>query len=271
MKSPLPTSAGALVLISALAVTGCATDTTTAEPAASAAFTAAADYPLTIDNCGFELTIDATPRRVVTIKSSTAEMMLALGVGDRIVGAAYLDGPVPDALAEAAAAVPALTNPLSDKVPGSEATLELEPDLIFAGWESNVSADGVGERSQLAGLGVSTYVAPSACKEPGYQPDPLTFDDIWTEIAQAGQIFDAAESATALVAEEQAELAAVVPDERGLTALWWSSGTDTPYVGAGIGARSSSWTPLGSPTSRRTPTIRGHRCRGRRSPPPIRT
>ena len=27
-----------------------------------------------------------------------------------------------------------------------------------------------------------------------------------------------------------------MPDDRGLTALWYSSGTDTPYVGAGIGA-----------------------------------
>ena len=39
-----------------------------------------------------------------------------------------------------------------------------------------------------------------------------------------------------LIAEQQAALDAIVPDERGLTALWYSSGTDTPYVGAGIGA-----------------------------------
>jgi iron complex transport system substrate-binding protein len=38
------------------------------------------------------------------------------------------------------------------------------------------------------------------------------------------------------VAAQQAELAQVTPSEAGLTALWYSSGSDTPYVGAGIGA-----------------------------------
>jgi len=46
----------------------------------------------------------------------------------------------------------------------------------------------------------------------------------------------AAGAAAALVEEQRAALAAIEPDERGLTALWWSSGDDTPYVGAGIGA-----------------------------------
>src|SRR5690606_36063543 len=31
-------------------------------------------------------------------------------------------------------------------------------------------------------------------------------------------------------------LAAIEPDSRGLSALWFSSGSDIPYVGAGIGA-----------------------------------
>ena len=63
--------------------------------------------PLTLDDCGFEVTFDAAPERVVTIKSSTTEMLLALGLGDRIVASAFADGPVPDSLADAAADVPA--------------------------------------------------------------------------------------------------------------------------------------------------------------------
>jgi iron complex transport system substrate-binding protein len=195
----------------------------------------ATTYPLTLDNCGTEVTFDAAPQRVVTVKSSTAETMLALGVGDRIVGAAFLDGPVPDHLADAAAGT-AVAEPLSDQVPGTEAVLALEPDLVFAGWESNVSADGAGERDTLHSLGVDTYVSPAACKDPAYMPDPLTFDEVFAEITEAGQVFDVNEAAADLVAEQQAELDAVVADDRGLDALWYSSGTDIPYVGAGIGA-----------------------------------
>lgn len=193
------------------------------------------DASLTIDNCGFEVTFDAAPERVVTIKSSAAEVLLALGLGDRIVGSAFLDGPLPEWLEDAGAGTP-VAEPFSDEVPGTEATLALEPDLVYAGWESNVTAEGAGDRDTLRSLGVATYVSPAACKAEGYMPDPLTFDQVFAEIQQVGAIFGAQDAATELVAEQRAALDAVVPDDRGLDALWYSSGDDIPYVGAGIGA-----------------------------------
>jgi iron complex transport system substrate-binding protein len=204
-------------------------------PSGAAPSNAATAHPITVDNCGFEVTFEAPPERVVTIKSSTAELLLALGLGDRIVGSAFLDGPVPESLADAAAGTP-VAEPFSDEVPGTEAVLALEPDLVHAGWESNVTADGAGDRATLAELGVNTYVSPAACKGEGYMPDPLTFDTVFAEIAEVGAIFGVADAAEALVAEQRETLASVEPDDRGLTALWYSSGDDIPYVGAGIGA-----------------------------------
>ncbi|MET0725949.1 MAG: putative F420-0 ABC transporter substrate-binding protein [Leifsonia sp.] len=214
-----------------MALSGCAgSPAPIAAPATTE--TTSSGYPLTIDNCGTEVTFTQAPERVVTIKSTTLETMLSLGLGDRVVGTAFTDGPVPDDQAAAAAALPSL----SDKVPGQEATLAVEPDLVYAGWESNLTAEGAGDRASLAGLGVNSYVAPSACKEDGYKPDPLTFDDVFSEIAEAGAIFGVPDRAAELVKEQRAELAAVKPSTAGLSALWYSSGTDTPYVGAGIGA-----------------------------------
>ena len=230
---------GAAVLaLSLAALAGCAQDpadaTSSAAPTdASAGGTA---YPLTLDNCGVETTVEAAPQRVVTIKSSTTEMLLALGLGDRIVGSAFLDGPVPDSLAGAAADAPAVAEPMAEQVPGAEAVLGLEPDLVYAGWESNLTADGAGDRATLAKLGVASYVSPAACKAPEYMPDPLTFDDVFAEIDEVGEVFDASDAADDLVAEQRDALASVTPDDRGLTALWYSSGDDIPYVGAGIGA-----------------------------------
>jgi iron complex transport system substrate-binding protein len=218
-------------------------------------------YPLTLDNCGTKVAFQAAPDRVVTIKSSTTEMMLALGLADHVVGSAFLDGPLPDSLAAAASGNTAITKPMAEQVPGSEAVLALQPDLVYAGWESNVSAQGAGARPTLAKLGVNTYVSPSACQEKAYQPDPLTFDDVFGEITEVGTIFDVQDRAQALVAEQKKQLAAVPKDGGGHTALWWSSGNGTPYVGAGIGAPEMimktvgltnvagdvpmTWTPLG--------------------------
>jgi iron complex transport system substrate-binding protein len=188
--------------------------------------------PVTLDNCGTDVVVTDRPERVVTIKSTATEMLLALGLEDSIVGTAFADGPVPAPLAEAAAGIPVL----SDKVPGQEALLAVEPDFVYAGWESNFSADGAGDRATLDRLGIGTYVAPAACKEKGYMPDPLTFAGVFEEIREVASIFGAEERAEELIAEQEHLLSSVSAPEVTTTALWYSSGTDTPYVGAGIGA-----------------------------------
>lgn len=224
------TAATASMLL--LGLTACASSSGAASPDSTTEAETASNYPLTIDNCGYEVTFDQAPERVITIKSSTTELLLALGLEDSIIGASFLDGEVPEKWLPDASALTII----SDKVPGQEATLELEPDLVFGGWESNFSAEGVGERDQLESLLVNSYVAPSACKDPAYMPDPLTFEVLFDEIAEAGAIFDVPEAADALIAEQQAALDAVEPSTEGYTALWYSSGSDVPYVGAGKGS-----------------------------------
>jgi iron complex transport system substrate-binding protein len=191
---------------------------------------AATTYPLTLHNCGVAVTIAKAPERVVTIKSTATEMLLSLGLGDRIVGVGFQDGPLPETLAAAGASL----NVLSDKAPSQEVVLETEPDFIYGGWESNFAGDTAGERPTLAQLGVASYVAPAACRS--VKPPKLTFDAVFAEIAEIGAIFDAEAAAAELIAAQQAQLAAVVPDTRGLTAVWYSSGTKAPYVGAGSNA-----------------------------------
>lgn len=219
----------------ALALAACAGDP--AEPGVSpggptSSSTGAAFTPVTLDNCGTDVTVDTPPERVVAIKSTSIETMLALGLQDRLVGTAFADGPVPDEWADAYDAVPVL----SDKVPGQEALLEVQPDFVYAGWESNFSDDGAGERSALQGLGIGTYVSPAACKEEGYMPDPLTFEGLFDEQREIASVFGVTDRAEDLIAQEQELLDSVTPPAEETTALWYSSGTDTPYVGAGIGA-----------------------------------
>ncbi|WP_394553453.1 putative F420-0 ABC transporter substrate-binding protein [Agromyces sp. MMS24-JH15] len=228
----------------ALALAGCAAPASSPDAGSNAdggaAAAAASSYPLTVDNCGTEVTFDHAPERVVTVKSSTLELLVALGVADRVVGSAFSDGPVPDEIIGAVPADPADAasgiEVVSDKVPSQEATLALEPDLVFAGWESILTADGAGDRALLEQLGVHTYVAPAACKTEGYMPDPLTFDEVFREFEEAGAIFGVPDAAAHLVAEQQAALDAIEPSDAGWSALWYSSGDDTPFVGAGIGA-----------------------------------
>jgi iron complex transport system substrate-binding protein len=191
---------------------------------------AATTYPLTIANCGTDITFAKAPERVVTIKSTATELLLSLGLGDRIVGVGFQDGPLPADLDAAGANLKVL----SDKLPAQEVVLGVEPDFVYGGWESNFAADGAGERPALAQLGVATYVAPAACRS--IKPPKLTFDALFGEIAEMGTIFDAEPAATKLIDEQKAALVGLTPDSRGLTAVWYSSGTKAPYVGAGSNA-----------------------------------
>jgi iron complex transport system substrate-binding protein len=139
--TPARAAVASLALASALPLAACGSgDDARAAPSGD---TAPGDFPVTVDNCGFEVTIDSAPERIVTVKSSTTEMVLALGLQDRLVGAAFLDAPVPAEYGAEDLPV------LSDKVPGREAVLGTGADLVYAGWESNFppTAPASGTRS----------------------------------------------------------------------------------------------------------------------------
>jgi len=225
-RSRISVAVSPFAAVAILAVVGCAAQPT-GEPSTAPSLDPAAS--VTVTNCDTEVNFETAPERVVTIKSSTTEALLALGLGDRIIGMAFQDGPVPEQWAAEAASIPVI----SPQVPSEEAVLELEPDLVFAGWESAFSPEGAGARADLAALGIASYVSPAACQSAG-QPAKLSFDDIDAHIQELADIFRV--DASGLLAEQRDTLASVDPVGAGRSALWYSSGNDTPYVGAGIGA-----------------------------------
>lgn len=235
-------SALCLLLAAALAGTvGCSPSAApAAQPDAGPSAPPSSSYPVSVSNCGTEVTLAAAPERIVAIKSTSLETVLALGLGSKVVGTAFLDGPVPESLADEADSLPSL----SDAAPSQEVVLETEPDFIYAGWESNLSADAAGERGVLASLGIATYVSPAACREEGL-PGKLTFESVFEDITEAGALLGVPEAAAALVAEQREILAGVSPEGAGRTAFWFSSGRDTPYAGAGLGAPQMMMEQLG--------------------------
>jgi iron complex transport system substrate-binding protein len=220
---PFPLLAAAAVVA---LLAGCSSAAAAPAPHSS---TSTAEH-VTLKNCDTTVTFDHPPQRVISIKSTSTEMMLALGVGDRIVGTAYQDGPVP---AKWAATVKGVRS-LSDFMPSEESVLAQKPDLVYSGWESAFSSDQAGTRSELAALGVASYVQPAACRSTPVAK--LTFAEVFREIREAGRIFGVEKTADAVVARQRAQLAGIHRDTRGLTALWYSSGDDAPYVGGGTGA-----------------------------------
>jgi iron complex transport system substrate-binding protein len=186
---------------------------------------------VTLTNCGVEVTVDRPPKRVFTIKSSTLELMLALGLEETVIGSAYLDGPVPEKLAPEGWE----PNVVAEQIPSREIFLGTEPDFVLAGWESSVSADGIGEREELEELGIKSYVLPPACEFGDEVEQSVDFGDIFTMIEEVGGIFDAEAAAEEIIAEQQAQLDAIEPLKEVTDVLWYSSGDDTPFVAGAAG------------------------------------
>ena len=220
-----------------LAACGGTAETPAAGPTAAAPApptTATATAPVTIANCGTEVAAAPPPARAVTMNQGATEVMLALGLQDRMIGTAYLDDAVAPALAAAYASVPVLAT----EYPSREVLLARQPDLVYASYSSAFDAEAAGSRASLASLGIRSYLSPFGCAEESQRPARVSLDGVFAEIADIGRLFGVTDRADALIAEQRAALAAATagtPPGAGLKILWWDSETKAPFVGTCCG------------------------------------
>ncbi|MGC9540691.1 ABC transporter substrate-binding protein [Streptomyces sp. UG1] len=228
----------ALLLASALLLTACgggASDADTAKPAG-------AGYPRTIDNCGHKVTLKSAPRRVVSLNQGTTEILLSLGLADRMAGTATWTDPVMKGLEKANAAV----TRLADDNPSFEKVLDAEPDLVTASFVSTLGKGGVATREQFEKLGVPTYVSPSDCSTgkdndsggDGSRSEPLTLDAVYGEIRDLARAFGVDERGEKLVAELRQRVRAATdglhaPD---VSLMYWFANSQSPYLAGCCGA-----------------------------------
>ncbi|MDR7320995.1 MULTISPECIES: ABC transporter substrate-binding protein [Catenuloplanes] len=214
------------VVISVLAVTlavtaGCARSEGGAAPAASAPSAPA------VTSCGMPLTITAPPRRALTLEQNATEILLTLGLADRMAGTSYQTDPVLPELTAAYDAVPVLAK----LYPNREAVLAAKPDFIYSTFTSAYATDAAGPRADLRELGVPAYLSRFACEDPATGETAVGFDGIFAEIEEIAGIFGVAEKGARVVADQRARLAATAGAGRPDTdVLWYYSGTTTPYV-----------------------------------------
>jgi iron complex transport system substrate-binding protein len=193
---------------------------------------AATAYPLTISNCGQEVTFDKAPSRVVSIGQGMTEILFSLGLADKLAGTAVWVGPVLPQYAEVNRGI----ERLADNDPSFESVVGQEPDLVTAEFEWHVGAQGsVGKREQFAQLGIDTYVAPADCVAKvntnggdGLRGQLFTMDLVYQQIAELAEIFDVTERGDALIADlKQRETAAIASvagaSGKNLPVVFWFS------------------------------------------------
>lgn len=175
--------------------------------------TAASGYPLTIENCGIEHTYKGPPKRAVTLNQNVTEIMLALGLQDRMAGTAFVALPVADRYRKAYESVPSLAK----RYPAREELIAADPDFVYGGLDGAFGDDPLAGRRQLEDLGIPTFQATENCaNNPGAKPRDLTMAVLYGDIRTLGRIFDAQDRAARLIADLRESVQAVATATKGV-------------------------------------------------------
>lgn len=185
-------------------------------------------------NCGREITVDAPPARTVSLSQSSTEILLSLGLADRMVGTAGWTDPVLQQLAEANESVPRL----ADQAPSYERVLDADPDFVTASFASTFGEGGVTTPDALKKLGVGAYLSPAECLKDnegdgdGKRESALEIDAIFTEITELATIYGVPERGTALVADLERRMAAAESSakDNGVSVMYWFANAESPYI-----------------------------------------
>lgn len=167
-------------------------------------------YPLTLENCGQKITYTHAPKRAVALGQNSAEILLLLGLQDRMVGTAFWPSKVLPQLADANAKVKLLTV----EMPRLESILAEDPDFVAAALPSLIGPNSkVAKREDFEKMGVPTYLSPGTCLASGTAKDAYgSRGQLWSpelayrEIDDLSRIFDVPARGQALIADLKARV-----------------------------------------------------------------
>lgn len=237
----------ATLAVAALLLTGCGASEEVPEseaansPAASSSGEGKTQYPLTLQNCGVETTIEKAPERVVSLDQDSTEILLSLGLQDRMVGTASWTDPVLDDLADENESVPRL----SDNAPTYEVLMDTDPDFVTASFGRHFNEEGgVVTRDRLAETDIPSYLSPTDCDNGqsinggGKRTTPVTTDALFQEIRELAEVFDVQDRGEELISslQEREKAATEGVDFDGADVAFWFADTKTPYIAGGKGA-----------------------------------
>lgn len=202
----------------------------------------ATDYPLTLPNCGMDVTFDKAPDSAVTVGQAATEILYSLGLGDKVTGTSvWFTSVLPKF-----EALNAGVERLADNDPSFESVVAKRPGIVAVQYEWHIGPQGlVATRDQFRDLGIPTYILPADCAgkdnskgSDGTRTAMFSTEGIYQGVTELARIFDVEDRGTALVADLQARQQAAVDKARELdlkdaSAVFWFSSAEMdvdPYV-----------------------------------------
>jgi iron complex transport system substrate-binding protein len=183
-----------------------------------------------VQSCNRTVTFDAPPKRAVSNDVNLTEMMLVLGLADRMVGYTGISGW--KTLDEEMRADVQELPELSAKYPTKEVLVGADADFFFAGWNYGMKVGGEITPETLEPFGIQVYELTESCAHI-MQKGKASIEDMYADLTNLGAVFNVQDRAAALVDGYRADLDAFTKSlETGdpLRVFIYDSGEDAPFT-----------------------------------------
>ena len=190
----------------------------------------AASAATTVKSCDRLVTFDEPPQRAISNDVNLTEMMLALGLTDRMVGYTGISGwnKLDAKMRKGVDALPEL----SKKYPSKEVLVGADADFFFAGWNYGMKVGGEVTPETLEPFGIKVYELTESCTHI-MEKDKASIEDMYNDLLNLGRIFGVEEKANALVDSYRLELSKETENlksENPLRVFVYDSGEDAPFT-----------------------------------------
>ncbi|WP_424970609.1 ABC transporter substrate-binding protein [Dinoroseobacter sp. S76] len=186
---------------------------------------------VTVQSCDREVTFDAPPKAAVSHDVNLTEMMLVLGLADRMVGYTGISGwkTLDESMRAGVEELPEL----AEKYPTKEVLIGADADFFFAGWNYGMRVGGEVTPETLAPFGIPVYELTESCIHIS-EKGPASMEDMYADLRNLGAIFGVEERAASLISGYEADLAAFTADLPALAeaprVFVYDSGEDVPFT-----------------------------------------
>ncbi|MGR5153314.1 ABC transporter substrate-binding protein [Photobacterium swingsii] len=197
---------------------------------------------ITIDVCGEPKVFPANPQHVVVHDINMTEMMLALGLDDRIKAISGISGWYKSS--EHAQALLKQYPEIAPKNPTLENILIESPDMFFAGWNYGMRMGGEVSPQSLARFNIPTYILSESCihqYKANNTPSQLaSISLLYKDISNLGKIFQVEDKANEVILGWKNTLQRIAKEQQDkhtkpLNVFLYDSGDDKPITAGKYG------------------------------------
>ena len=185
---------------------------------------------VSVDSCNRTVTFDSPPQRAISNDVNLTEMMLVLGLSDKMVGYTGISGwkTLDEEMRLGVKQLPEL----SPKYPTKEVLVGADADFFFAGWNYGMKVGGEVTPETLKPFGINVYELTESCIHI-MSKKKASMDDMYNDLLNLGLIFQIENRAKKLVDAYRSDLKKFTQKLESIPTkkvFVYDSGEDTPFT-----------------------------------------